>query len=1258
MSGEDDDLKLQRASSALLSDLEKLLPKLVQGRRHGSSPSSIRKHVREADMHRACALIEPFQEDPQLLDTHLKNLLPPLVAAYLELLQTTSREATKKGFVPLSHAICFIINLFCKVRGEKVVKGFLNNEPRYLEPVLREFEVGNNFQTAEGEPLPQSIVPWTERYVLLLWLSHLLLAPFPLASMSTLQSSTETSAALGIELPAEVPGITLRVLQVCFQCLHSASKERTAAAKLLVTLCVRPDMQDLGLLHLLVTWSLNFFSNATEDTSDIHRCIGVLSFMSGLVASATNEEIGPFLAPAFEVCQKILNEENLNFLKSSAVARKLVVKTMRNIVLHCLQASLDPIGLDPTTALEEVIESLLEAVGDGDTPVRYAASKALSIITLKLDTEMAEEVIEALLGSLNENVYWQGTKRNIGGVNPLRWHGLTLTLSHLLYRKAIPTHQLPDVLNALLLSLGFEQRSPTGGSIGTNVRDAACFGIWALSRRYSTNDLLAVQTSSIRASEHRPEMSVPQTLAIELVVVACLDPAGNIRRGSSAALQELIGRHPNTIHEGIPLVQAVDFHAVGLRQRAMCDVALKAGELNPLYWQALFEGLLAWRGTGSLDSESRLFAAKSIGLLSKSQSASAVQQMTARVCDQLKLLRPREVEERQGLVASLAALVEGHGRIEDTSEGLNRSTELARLWALFKQQLKLEDKAFTSPAMRPEYTAASYCGFIAALARATNLLPREDWMSEIPLDEVTRILNLCLMRHEETVLLAIADAIGQALALIQVIKASLAESLVMEWLTRLESEASYSGLRCSGHAIALGSAYGVSMSTSTNPTTELQQRILNTITFRCTPAVAIEARTIALRALKTLLRTCQEITKDSRSPRANTVKDRVASALHIALNDYTVTERGDVGSLVRLEALNTVRTAGEAKLFCGHSTVADDQIYADLLRLSLEKLDKVRVRAAVLIAEGSIANHADIVALSIDDVSSQAYFREALKAMQLTDSPVIREAICQGLVSSAGMASESVVQNCRDAVLDFTMALPLTNTTGNETFTLVDFALCLVDLLKKELENDRVLLPLLEGWSFLFDMHIAHRLVPTNFNFRNLLSYVQKSHFKSTHVQKLHLALDLYRGLGTIPATRADTLTKVTSMLLHPFPKIRISAAETLWMLTQEENLKLQDWKSPVPAPHPKQTIETILKAMEKKPDNFQLDGQTRLADIGFTKEDFGNFETYCHNAFNVKPHFDSSTQERLAQSGTVNDLEERVLRTVESSKVGSIGDK
>jgi hypothetical protein len=58
-------------------------------------------------------------------------------------------------------------------------------------------------------------------------------------------------------------------------------------------------------------------------------------------------------------------------------------------------------------------------------------------------------------------------------------------------------------------------------------------------------------------------------------------------------------------------------------------------------------------------------------------------------------------------------------------------------------------------------------------------------------------------------------------------------------------------------------------------------------------------------------------------------------------------------------------------------------------------------------------------------------------------------------------------------------------------------------------------------------------------SFRTLLSYTQKAHFKSTHMQKLQLALDVYRGLGTIATTRSDTMTKLSNMLLHPFPKVR-----------------------------------------------------------------------------------------------------------------------
>ncbi|KAL6710289.1 hypothetical protein ACN47E_009235 [Coniothyrium glycines] len=1161
--GEDDDLRLQRASASLLSDFAGTLPRLLRKGKHGS----VRQFVQKGDLYRMCSLIEPLQEDPQLLDTHLKSFIPPLVTAYLETIQAESKEEPRKDSVPLDHAICFLLNLFCKVRGEKVIKGFLNNEPRYLESIVNKFEAATSIATKDSDRTEQ-LAPWVNRYILLLWLSHLLLAPFPLASMSASQNSTDTSRALGITLPEEMPGITLRVLQLCFGCLRSASKERNAAAAVLVRLCVRPDMQQLGLLVSMIRWSLSFFGRIHDENVDIHQCLGILSFLSGIVASASTEETGPYLASIYQTCRKVLERDNLSSIKSSAVARKLLIKTLRNLVLHALQNTSVLPGLDTTVVLEEVIEYLLEVLADGDTPVRYGASKALSVITLKLDDEMAGEVVEAILGSLTENVFWQGTKRNVNSVDPLRWHGLTLTLSHLLYRKAVSFDHLPEVLNALLLSLSFEQRSPTGGSIGTNVRDAACFGIWALSRRYTTSDLQAIDTTSIRAAEHRKNVTIPQVLAIELVTAACLDPAGNIRRGSSAALQELIGRHPNTIEEGIPLVQVVDFHAVGLRQRAMCEVAIQAGALHALYWDSLFEHLLEWRGTGSLDVESRLSAAKAVGLLSKSQAVDVVQHMSDILRTKLAALKSREVEERQGLVMSLSALV---ATATSRVDGSAPSQSLLSLWRLLKKELVLEEKAFTSPALRPEYTAAAICSFLGSMSAATLRCRSDSTKDILPLPEMIQLLNFCLLRHEESVLEAIEVAIPFSVQLLDHMGGGEAGDLVTKWLERLENESSYTGMRCAGHALALGASF--SAMNHQHDWLRVQKRIINVLTFRCTAAVAIEARTIALRAITVLFSNLREDRTTSNTLLASEAETQLGSAVQIALNDYTITERGDVGALVRLEALNTVRAAWhKGVLLQDVHNSCGSEIIANVRRLSLEKLDKMRGRAAAVLqssrAASTILIHDDVDRGTVVDISSQAYFLGALRSIRPATNPSYTATILIGYVSSAGMASESVVQNARSALLNFVGGLPNTHSNNDDisataSISLLDIANCFIKLLKENITEDRTLLPLLETIAFLFDMQVLQRLRDTSFSFRNLLSYTQKAHFKSTHMQKLHLALDVYRGLGAIPSTRADTLAKVVGMLVHPFPKIRITAAETLWLLTAEDGLKRHDWTLP-----------------------------------------------------------------------------------------------
>lgn len=1192
---EDEDVKLRRASASLLSDLQALLDRVLWKLKvENSGYGQIHRRVREADLDRIISLVEPFQEDPQLLDSQMKNLIPPLVVAYLKYIQISPRPLLKKKLIPLSHAVCRILNLLCKVRGEKVIAGFLNNEPRYLEPILAEFEKEENFPTQAPEEVSQKIVPWEERYVLLLWLSHLMLAPFPLASISTLQASQGTSNRFDIDLPPQLPGVALRVLPICIRHLDSATKERHAAGILLVRLSVRPDMRKIGLLDSLVQWALPFFTTSSQKLSDIHQCLGVLSFLSGLVASSTNQEIGPFLPTVYKSCQDIISEGALGFVRSSAVARKLVIKILRNVVVHCLQPTSVPYGVDISTTLEDVIDFLLESLADGDTPVRYAASKSLSMITMKLKGGLAREVVEAILGCLNENVYWEGSKRNLDAVNPLRWHGLVLTLAHLLYRRTPSTELLPDILNALILALAFEQRSSTGSSIGTNVRDAACFGIWALSRRYSTKELLAVQTTSIRASQKKHQMySVPQVLAVELLLAACLDPAGNIRRGSSAALQELIGRHPDTVHDGIPLVQIVDYHAVGLRDRAMCDVAIKAARRSRIYWDALFENLLGWRGVGSLDVSSRLSAATAVGLLSRPQPFEVVIGMVDQICQHLGGLASREVEERHGLVMSLALLINECSMQSSIQDGKNANAEekplvrrtmedlanLTRLWSLFEGSLQLEDKAFTSTALRPELTTAAFCNLLGSLATVTCQVSKSSETCSPPSKNMVRFFNLCLERDEESVLQAIPTAAIHVVELAQTDPKFADTNVVHLWASYLDRKSSYSGLRGFGYAIALGAIYSKFNATVNDiGSPENQAQIIQVLTLRCTAAVKIAARTVSLQSLKVLLEKTLEqhtaINLHGESPALpQDARDKITVALNTALNDYTITERGDIGSLVRLEALNTTETAWTTGLL--KDSVGEDQLHASVLRLSVEKLDKIRARAAHCLELGNQEHFERAIIGVTDGVSSYAYFTETLKIFNPSSPYWLKVAVLEGYVSSAGMGSESVVQNSRMALVDAIDQLPMTLSEANESgCSLLDIMDQLLELLKINISTERTLIPILEVIAFLFDAQILQRLIGTSFNYRSLLFLIQKSHYKSTNLHKLHIALDVYRGLANIPTVRKDVIAKVASMLLHPFPKIRIAAAETLWISTGDEDLKLHDWSQP--AKNLKATVESI----------------------------------------------------------------------------------
>ncbi|GKZ87491.1 hypothetical protein CBS63078_1096 [Aspergillus niger] len=1191
---EDREVKLQRASGDLVQEFSEKLPSLLWKTRPEQPNTRIpRRWTPAAKTERLVGLLEPFQEWPQLLDPHLQTLLPPLVDAFLAyLLKHRDQYAAKpaglqgqKTAYPLPRAICRLLYTFCKVRGVKVISRFLNNEPKYLDPLLRAFV---EWDAVKDEPelglgdIPLRLV-WEERYVMLIWLSHLLLAPFDLASMSSddIPVPYDNLGTLK-QMPNQTPMVAKSLLSLALHYVNVSGKEREAATIVLARLVLRRDMQALGLLTNLTDWAFSLVQPAgSSDPPSVYTCIGVLSFIARLGASGQVDDFAPLVSPVFGQTLQILqgNSAVSDVIKSSALARKTIIKILRTVTVMALSLSEredNAISDDQvSTILEDAIDHFLVALADKDTPVRFAASKALSIITLKLDPDMAVEVIEAVTGSLEENILYEkpdGTivtplearrigintlKRNLSAVDAQRWQGLILTLGHLLFRRAPPTHQLGDVLQPLVSGLDFEQRSSTGSSVGTGVRDASCFGIWALSRKYTTQELLALkpQTISTAAAQGEGESTL-QMLAIELVCAACVDPSGNIRRGASAALQELIGRHPNTIAEGISLVQVVDYHAVARRSRAMIDVANATAALSLHYWSPLVESLMHWRGIGSPDAESRRHAAKAIGVLSTQQSYKTMEQVFQRLLNRLSSIPHSDVETRHGCLLAIAATVDAFNAQRErdpgnASDATSVAHHVVKAWEIFGSSLGPTKDDLTLQTFRPELTAEASSQLICSLAKSVALA-REPRISQPSVDLLTKAqatLLLCISRSEDTSIESSSNAVSELLPLLPLDEQ---DKMIQGWFSHIHTTWNLPTGR--GQITALGTVFK-----RIDKNSPLRKSIIDSIIECAEKEELIEKRVAAVRSLATGILPHIDVTDD------------IMNHLVRFLNDYTTDRRGDIGSLIRLEAIQAAKSVLDAGSRLTNQVHGVQNIIGCLCRLAAEKLDKVRVQAWICLqGYWETANGFPPLIRKYDHFSHVSSAEYLLQLLQLQSIDWLRQPLFQGLATSAVAGSEGLIRSSRSALVQ-----SIQEAEDPQTAVLAIIK-DLAAILGEYLQDDRFAIPVLELLAFLLDSFVTSVPDDSAPSLRKLFVLIQRAHFKSSNIARLEAAVRAYAPLSRIEQLHTEVIKKMTALLLHPFPRVRNTVAEYIFMETGIEVVKMEDWSKPT-----KQLKELVEKMRE-----------------------------------------------------------------------------
>lgn len=1081
--------------------------------------------------------IEPFQGEPQLLDAKLKILLPPVVDAYLSFLTLSTRQSSKH--LDTETGVCSILYTLCKVRGAKVVVGFFNNEPRYLEPILEALE--RVVSASDGG------TEWQVPYVLLLWLSHLLLTPFDLTSISNKAGPIKLEDQWP-SAPKDLPSLTARVLTVGLAFLHSPTKAQDAAAAMLVRLTIRPDVQRFRLADALAKERLPTLQSC-EGSQNMYSILGSLRFVAGVASSA---ELNHLVPDIYRACQKAFDEDDDSSLSANAVTKKIMIKIFRNIAILSLRSAAADGPLLPflqtSDVLESVIDYLLRSLADKDTPVRYAAAKAISLIILELEPAMGHEVIQAILDTFKEDIPRHATTVDLAAANPLKWHGLTLALSHCLFKRSASTEQLPGILDALITALQFQQRTATGSALGTNVRDAANFGIWSLARRYTTTELLPVQIHSLHMSVRTTQdVSIIQHLATQLILTACLDPAGNIRRGASAALQELVGRHPDQVHAGIALVQIVDYLAVSLRGRAMIQVANGAASLHQMYLEAILDGLFGWRGLGSADVSSRESAAASIADLSASvegsiKSSSAMPRFIAAV----EACPTHEVEALHGLCFTAARLLQ---RLNEGAASSNLMLEEDALAFIpFFKTLRSALTDFSPRVLRSEFPA-SLGLFAARLCRALSNVALSQTASgsrkeTIPFDDIDTLAERLLARQEDPILQVAPDLARSLFDFKREFSRDLACLEARSLSAKVSADGTKSTMHGSGRAIALGALaplYG-----GQELSGEDAKSAISTL-CALMDVTNVDWRIIGVKALQLVVRGVEapeNISKDS--------VDTICAAIHRGLNDYTIDERGDVGSLVRLQSITCTSDIFGIRSFQHHAETLDI-LNADIYRLSLEKLDRVRLLAAQCRRRYLGLEHA---AIDTKGISSIKYLEAALRPLTTDALHSVQRSLLEGCISCAGVAGESLIQVSRQVLADLLHSTP----TEHLHHLLTMYSSVLKGLLT-ETPNTQ---PALELLAFFLDMQLFRRLFDTDFKFRNLLSTVQKLHHKSNDVPKILAAVHVYVGLAEVPSVRYEVLKKLISMLkTNPYPRVRVSVAEALWQITAEEALKKVDWTRP-----------------------------------------------------------------------------------------------
>ncbi|XP_064378527.1 tubulin-specific chaperone D [Dromaius novaehollandiae] len=1085
--------------------------------------------AREMTIEKFIVIMDKYQEQPHLLDRHLEWMMNSL-------LDIVRDSGSPPLLVHLAFKFLYIIT---KVRGYKLFLPLFPHEVGDLQPVL-DMLVDQN---------PKDCETWETRYMLLLWLSMICLIPFDLARFD--------GNILSEEGHARIPTMD-RILKIAKCYLVVSDKARDAAAVLVSKFIARPDVRQKRMADFL-DWTLSMLSKSSFQTMEGTVVVnGMLQALAQLFKHGKREDCLPYAATVLECldnCKlsgsnqmvlrklgmKLVQRLGLTFVKPKVAkwryqrgCRSLAANLQaqgsavqnQKITVAAVEAD-DEEEYDIPGEIENVVEQLLVGLKDKDTIVRWSAAKGIGRITGRLPKELADDVV----GSLLDCFSFQETDN--------AWHGGCLALAELGRRGLLLPSRISDVVPVILKALTYDEKRGAC-SVGSNVRDAACYVCWAFARAYDPSELIPFINQ----------------ISSALVIAAIFDRDVNCRRAASAAFQENVGRQ-GTFPHGIDILTAADYFAVGNRVNCYLTTSVYIAGF-PEYTQPMIDHLVNMK-INHWDSVIRELSTKALHNLTPRAPEYMANVVLPRL---LPLSVGTDLHTRHGAILACAEITHALCKLaEENNRSITHYFSDKSLEGLKQIHQELCSRQLYR-GLGGELMRPAVCTLIEKLSlskmpfRGDPIIGGWQWLINDSLRSLSLISSTVRQHIKDSAVSALAALCNEYYINEQgEADPALQDELVTQYISELQNTEEM--IRC-GFSLALGSLPRFLLKGRLQQVLEGLKKV--TVVSHADVSFA-EARRDALIAIA---KVCQTVgVKGDGSQEEYVCKDNVTqiyTTLLSGVTDYTTDSRGDVGGWVReaawtsLMEVTLLLVQKEAELINANIC---RQIMCWLAQQAAEKIDKFRAHAGSVFLTLLHFDRPPVPHIPHREELEQIFPRSESETLnwnasseafpritQLLGLPAYQYHVLLGLTVSVGGLTETTLRYSAQSLFDYMKKIQ------NDSSAMESFCETLLKVFEDNLRNDRVSVPLLT----MLDQMLANGcfdIFTTQGNHpfaMKLFALCKEEIKKSKDIRKLRSSIGVFCGLIQFQGDmREKVLFQLLLLLCHPFPLIRKTTASQVY---------------------------------------------------------------------------------------------------------------